>query len=125
MDDFNLFNPNIKLTYEYSGKSISFLDLKIENSQGKLFTSLYIKLTYCHQYLHYKSSHPEHTKPSIIYSQALRIKRLCSLEKDFKYHISQMKSWFLKRGYPERIVTAEMSKVKFQEDKKRVVNKKE
>ena len=44
---------------------------------------------------------------------------MCSLEKDFKEKLSEMKSWFLKRGYPERIIDYEMEKVNFRENKKK------
>ena len=64
-------------------------------------------------YLHYASSHPEHTKRSVVFSQTLRISRLCFDENDFKNYRSQMKSWFLKRGYPEKLIENEMGKVKF------------
>ena len=59
--------------------------------------------------------HPEHTKRSIVYSQALRIKRLCSQESDFNEHSLNLRSWFLKQGYPDKIINTEMSKVKFKE----------
>ena len=98
---------------------MSFLDLKIISPNGKLITSLYSIPTDCHQYLHYGSCHPEHTKKSIVYSQALRIKRVCSQESDFNEHAFNFKSWFLKQGYPEKIIKTEMSKVKFNVDKKR------
>ena len=65
MAEFNLFSDDIKFTYEYNKDSISFLDLKVILSNGKLITSLYCKPTDCHQYLHYGSCHPEHTKRSI------------------------------------------------------------
>ena len=67
--EFNKFNPNIKFTYELSEESINFLDLNVKFSSGKLQTSLYVKPTDCHQYLHFQSSHPKHTKKSIVYSQ--------------------------------------------------------
>ena len=54
---------------------ISFLDLIITVSEQKLKTT--------HQYLHYASSHLEHTKRSVVFSQTLRISR-CSDEIDFK-----------------------------------------
>ena len=76
-------------------------------------TTLHIKSTDRHQYLHYASSHPEHTKRSVVFSQTLRISRLCSEENDFKNYRSQMKSWFLKREYPEKLIDNEMRKVKF------------
>ena len=41
----NNFNPNIKLTYEFSEASITFLDLNVKLSNGKLQTSLYVKPT--------------------------------------------------------------------------------
>ena len=52
---------NIKFTYESSKEIISFLDLNVKLSEGQLETNLYIKPTDGHQYLHYSSSHPEHT----------------------------------------------------------------
>ena len=52
---------------------------------------------------------------SIVYSQSLRAGRLCSLESDFLKYCTKMKSWSLKRGYPENMVDKEMKKVKFSE----------
>lgn len=78
-------------------------------------TSFHSKPTDCHQYLHYKSSHPKHTKSSIIYSQTLKVYRVCSQESDFK-------SWFLETRYPENIIDTEMKKVL--NDSNRVMNNK-
>ena len=94
--EFNLFSDDIKFTYEYNKDTISFLDLKVILSNGKLITSLYSKLTDCHQYLHYGSCHSEHTKRSIVYSQALRIKSLCSEESNFDELSLNLRSWSLK-----------------------------
>ena len=113
MSSFNSFTPNLKFTYESSKKDISFLDLKVSLTKGKLSTDLHIKATDCHQYLHYSSGHPEHTKQSIVYSQLLRVSRICSRENDFNRHRSNMKIWFQKRGYPGNIIENEMKKVKF------------
>ena len=81
--------------------------------ENKLTTDLYVKPIDTHQYLDYTSSHPEHTKKSILYSQTLRLSWICSLETDFLERTNEMKSWFLKRGYPERLIDREMKKVKF------------
>ena len=89
---------------------------KVFSSDGKLMTSLYSKPTDCHQYLHYKSSHLEHTKRFIIY----RLKRVCSQESDFKEHSSELKPWFLKRSY--RIIDTGMKKIL--DGKNRKVNNK-
>ena len=56
----------------------------------------------------YSSSHPDHIKRSIVYSH--------SLESGFLKHCTKMKSWFLKRGYPENMIDEEMKKVKFSEE---------
>ena len=62
MSSFNSFTPNLKFTYKSSKKDISLLDLNVSWSKNKLSTDLHIKPTDYHQYLHYSSGHPEHTK---------------------------------------------------------------
>ena len=62
MENVNKFHPNIKSTHEPSTESISFLDLHVKLSQGKLETDLHVKPTNRLQYLHYSSSHSGHTK---------------------------------------------------------------
>ena len=74
-----------------------------------------MKPTDRHQYFHYLSSHPEHTKRSIVYSRTLRVNRSCSLEKDFNYHKLNTEEWFIKRGYPESVIDKAMKKVRFSE----------
>ena len=113
MEKFNNFTPTLRLTYESSEKSVLFLDLIITVSERKLKNTLHIKSTDPHKYLHYASSHPEHTKQSVVFSQTLRISELCSEENYFKNYRSQMKPWFLKREYPEKPIENEMRKVKF------------
>lgn len=52
-------------------------------------TSLCSKYNDFHQYLHYNSSHPAHTKRSIIYCQTLMVDRACSQESEFKEYSSK------------------------------------
>ena len=100
MMEFNNFNPNIKFTYEFSEASSNFLDLNVKLSDGKLQNSLYVKPT------------DRHTKRSIVYTHTRRASRACSQE-DYKNYCNQMKSWFLKRSYPEHLIDTEMKTVKF------------
>ena len=72
-------------------------------------TDLYFKETDRHQYLHYQYFHPDHMKSSIVYSQALRLKRNCTFEIDFNRHLVNMKDWFLARGYPEKLVKEQIN----------------
>ena len=107
------FHTDIKFTYEPSKESIAFLDLKVSFKNSKIITDLYVKSTDCHQCIHYLSAHPNQIKRPVVFSQALRISRLCSYEENFIIHKANMKSFFLKREYPERLISAELDKVKF------------
>ena len=116
LKDVNNYHPNIKLTHEFNKEKIPFLDLKVSLSGGQMTTDLHIKSTDKHQYLHYTSTHPDHTKGSIVFSQALRISRICSNKTDFERHLSDMESWFQARGYPKHLVLKEMRKVRFNKE---------
>ena len=113
LEDLNNFHPNIKFFHEVNKESIQFLDLNIRLSDGNISTNLYVKPTDRHQILHYTSFHPDHTKRSIVFSQALRVSRICSEKSDFLKHLEKRKSWFSVRWYSEDLVESEMEKVKF------------
>ena len=84
-----------------------------------------MKLTDRLQYFHYSLVHPELNKPSLIYCQTLILKKLCSLERDFKEKLSEKKSWFFKKSYQEQIIGWEIKKMSFCENKKKnEINKK-
>ena len=108
------YHPNIKFAYETNKEHTLFLDLNVKLSGNKLSTDLCIKSTDRNQYLHYTSSHPDHTKKSVVYSQALTKTELNLLrKKNFHKHICEIKSWFSQRGYPQKLIKTETSKVKF------------
>ena len=112
LKDFNNYHPNIKFTFEFNKESIPFLDLQVSLSRRQLTTDLLIKSTDKHQYFHYTYAHPDHTKRSIVFSQTLRVSRICSNKTDFERHLDDLKSWFQARGYPKHLVQKEMSKVR-------------
>ena len=72
-----------------------------------------VKPTGRHQFLHYTSFHPDHTKRSIVFSQALRVSKICCEKSDFFKHLEELKSWLLVRRYSKGRIQAEMGKVKF------------
>ena len=113
LERLNSFHPNLKFTSERSQQEINFLDVTVQLSNNKFVTDLYCKPTDCHQYLHYNSCHPEHMKKSSVYSQGLRIKRLCSEDTALSNHLKDLKSWFCGRGYPENMVTEQLERVKY------------
>ncbi|KAJ8045123.1 hypothetical protein HOLleu_08061 [Holothuria leucospilota] len=79
----NSFHPSIKFTFDYSLKEVPFLDVLVTIEGGKTITSVYTKPTDRHTYLHFHSFHPRHTKTSVVYSQFLRYRRLCSTDNTF------------------------------------------
>ena len=86
---------------------------KVKSLDAKISTDLLVKSTDRHQFLHYTSSHPEYTKCSIVFSQALRVSRICSYNSDFVRHLGNMKSWFSEREYHSDLVVSETKKVTF------------
>ena len=90
LNRLNAFHPGLKFTYEYSQTKVNFLDVSVGIDDGRFITILFCKPTDCYQYLHYESSHPAHFKRSIVYSQGLRIKKICSCEEDFEKHLQEL-----------------------------------
>lgn len=95
----NSVHPTIKFTHEISKSNITFLDTTSTLSNGVLSTDIYSKPTDTHQYLSPKSCHPKHCTKGIPYSQALRIKRICSTPEKTKRRLGQLCSRLKKRGY--------------------------
>ena len=110
LKELNGFHPSIKFTFEKSKMKVNFLDVVIKIKNGRLSTDFYSKPVDSHQYLHYNSCHPENIKKSIIYSQTLRLRRICSERKDLKSHVRDLKGWFLRRGYPQQIIEEQMDR---------------
>ena len=67
------------LTFESSKKSIAcFLYFDVALYNWGLESTAHHKSTNRHKYLPYSSPHLEHTKRSIVFSQNLRVSRICS-----------------------------------------------
>ena len=98
------FHPNLKFTHKRSREEINYLDVTVRVNHVEFITDLYCKPTDGHQYLHYESCHGSHTKSSIIFSQALRIRRNCRKKSDLVANVGKLKDWFKERGYAEDMV---------------------
>ena len=68
-------------------------------------TDLHTKKTDKHQFLSPKSCHPKHCSRSIPYSQAIRLKRICSSESKLNYRLGQLKTQLKSRGYKTKNIT--------------------
>ena len=82
-----------------------------KDEDGNISTDVYQKPTDTHPYLNCTSAHPEHLKRSIPYSQALRLRRICSSNTILRERIKQYSEYFVACGYKRQIVLNEMSKV--------------
>ena len=71
-------------------------------------TDLHTKPTDKHQYLHTKSCHPRHCKTAIPFSQALRLRRICSEQDNLVTRSQELKQHLIKRGYPEQMLDTEI-----------------
>ena len=105
------FQYSISSYTEYSAKNVPFREVGFKD--GKITTDLHVKPADRHQYLHFSSAYPNHTKRSLVFSQTLSMSRLCSSESDFERNEEKMRSWFVKREYPEKLIDSEIRKVKF------------
>ena len=95
---------DIFLIWQHGEKKLIYLN--------NLITDLFTKPTDTHQLLHRASCHPNHTKKGIPYSQALRIRRICSEEQFFVNRVADLKTWLLARGYGENEVDSQIDRVR-------------
>lgn len=101
----NSIHPTIKFSAEISAESVSFLDTQVvKGPDNILFTDLYCKPADANNYLHYNSSHWMKCKDSIVYSQFIRIRRICSNIKDFDKHCLTKALHFKRRAYPVKVI---------------------
>ena len=111
INQINQFHPSIKFTAEWSSKSVSFLDTEVSiDDEEFLTTDLHVKKTDTYQYLHRDSCHPYHCKHGIPYSQALRIRRICSEEENYLRRVRELKGFLTNRGYDEDEVQTQIDK---------------
>ena len=93
----NQLNSPMNLVFS----EINFLDTTVKfNEHRELITTLYNKPTDTHLYLEYSLAHPSTVLEKGPYGQYLRLRRICTLDKDFKTNAFKLTGYYLKRGYP-------------------------
>ena len=73
-------------------------------------TDLYSKPTDKHQYLSPCSCHPKHCFKRIPFSQAIRVKRICSTVETTKQRLGDLRHHLKKRGYNDKVIESGFSK---------------
>ena len=110
LKEINEVHPTIKFEYKYSRKKVDFLDTAVSFSGRKLKTTLYTKPTDRKAYLHGKSYHPKSTKEAIAYSQATRLRRICTEKEDFEIHAKKLMNDLTNRGYRKEKVSEDINR---------------
>ena len=95
-----------------------FLDLEIFQEDGELKSSLHVKPTNKQLFLDYHSNHPDHTKQSLPYSQALRVVEKCTAEEDRDKQLEILNRKFEERNYPTEIIDKQFQKAKKKDRRK-------
>ena len=91
---------------------INFLGVTVTKFGNKLEADLYCIRNDTQQYVHAKSCHSNLYRRSIAYGQAVRFKRICSIEQKLNTRLEQLKKWLVKRRYKEGHVDSEIESVK-------------
>ena len=113
MELLNSLYPGIlEFTHVFHKSQIDFLDLHIELQDGRITTDLYTKPTNTGAYLHYDSYHSSSTKDGIVFSQALRVKSICSDPAKTTEHLHVLGEKFKSRGYPSAIIGRQLEKAR-------------
>ena len=111
LEFINNQRPTIKFTHEFSPTKVNFLDVTvILDENRRLRTDLYSKPTDSHQYLHNTSCHPGHIKKSIAFSQAIRIKRICSDRETTHLRCDELAENLHRRGHSRGKVRKEIGR---------------
>ena len=116
-NEVNKSGLNIKDTdwniAESSSDTVNFLDLLIWiDDNNTIQTDLYIKPTDSRNYLSFESCHPNHMFAGIVYTQALRIRRIVSINDRLKVQLDLLAEAFLKCRYPKKLINDIIEKVK-------------
>ena len=106
----NKQNKHIRFTESETGTTVPFLDVSVSLQSEKLHKDLYCKPKDKLQYLCYTSCHPKHTKNSLPYSLALRLRRICSTDELFSLRTKEMKQHLLNRGYTKGCINDAINK---------------
>ena len=110
----NSMHPAIRYTLEKAvrvivdgilAQKLVFLSLIIYLAEnGSIWTDVHYKQTNTHEYLNYRSHHPEHIKKNIPHVLAKRIIVLSSKEAAVKKNLADLRCWLRECGYPDKVI---------------------
>ena len=107
----NSLNDDLKFTMEIGEDQLCFLDLKITLNNNILSTTVYSKPTDSHLYLHSTSCHNQSTINGIPKGVALRLRRICSTDTEYREKTTEYSNYLSLRGYNEHTVNKAFAKI--------------
>ena len=110
LKELNGFHPSIKFTFEKSEMKVNFLDVVIKIKSGRLSADLCSKLVTAISTFTTILVRKNLQKKIIIYSQTLRSRKICSERKGLKSLIEDLKGWFLRKCYPQRVAKEQVDR---------------
>ena len=93
-----------------SKTEINFHDIIVFKVDKKLRTKMHVKTTDRQSYLHSKSEHPNSTKRSIVYSQALRLNKICYNRSELHNNCKRLLNTLTTRGYNKTDTTTQIKR---------------
>ena len=99
---------SIKPITEYT----RLLDIQYRFQEGKLTTDLFRKATDANRYLEFSSFHPRHTFRSIVFSQALRYRRIVNNDDLLDVRLKELHTFFEQSSYPSDMVKEVINEVR-------------
>ena len=100
----NSLHPDIRFTIECSDKQLPFLDVLVKKEGSKPETDIYYKPTDSKQYLLFNSCHPKHTRTSIPYSLARRIRSIVTNDEILRIRMNELRLALKQQNFPVNVI---------------------
>lgn len=108
---FNILSPQLKFTMEIENKNtINFLDVLIEKSHFKIFTSWFRKDSNTLNFTDWNSIGPKHYKINLVKTMINRLRKICSDKNILKKDLWELKLSFIRSNYPIMLLNKLFSK---------------
>jgi hypothetical protein len=115
LEEFNQAHHAIKFTMEIeSNEQLPFLDVLLRRREdGTISRNVYRKPTSVGQYIHFYSFVPLKRKRNLIKNLTFRARKICSPD-NIEQELSNLVKLFLKNGYPDKFIKANMKEQQVQ-----------
>ncbi|KAK4511775.1 uncharacterized protein ATC70_010256 [Mucor velutinosus] len=112
-DTKRAFSNQLKISWDYSTTSVSFLDLQIHAKHNKVELSTHQKMLNKYLYIPFSSYHPKDNKVGFIKAELIRYIRNSSSYRSFANTAKQFFTRLRLRGYPPRFLIWVFSQVRY------------